>query len=461
MSGAAPQSSPRDARGRLLAPLAAVVIALSFAGANHLLGTSLRDDYSLDEKELGQTEAGGDVLRRAGFLTLAAFGAVGAVIGRAGPVRVPLLSRRGAGFTGVLLVAFFAWWSASVAWSDDPPLSARRIAVVCLFLLGAVGAARALDGRRLVLAGVGAVSLHLLAGVAVEAGLRTFVPWRSGYRFSGTIHPNIQALQLAAGVCGCAALSGFGRGGRKTRVGWLLWGALLAGFLVLTKSRTATAGALLALSAAGLTAASPATKLLSLAGGAVGLAGVLLAVLLAGADPTADVRDAALMGRTEQQSSLSGRLPIWEAILPHIAERPWVGHGYGAFWSRERVDAISDEVGWALSASHSGWVEAAAEVGLIGAGLMATLLLAGGFRAAGAVADPARREDSLPIFVLSLTVLLAANAFTEALIHDVRLVPFLLWAGLAKLSILPDALPVPPVPRPVAGPAVARPEAPR
>ncbi|NNJ24550.1 hypothetical protein LzC2_06080 [Planctomycetes bacterium LzC2] len=428
--------------GRLLILLAAVTLALAFAGANHLYGTSLRDDYSLDEEELARGTAGGDTLRRAGFLLLAGCGTLGALFGKAGRWRAPLLSPTGGGLTGVALIAMFAWWAASISWSDDPPLTARRIVVVGLFLLGAGGLAKALTGRQLVIAAVGAVSLHLFAGIAVEAALGTFVPWRADYRFSGTIHPNIQALQLATGLCGCVTLSGIFRTERRldarVNVWWLLWGAVLLGFLVLTKSRTATAGAALAVSATGLTAASPATKLLSLAGGVAGATGVLVAILLAGVDPTEDVRDAALMGRTEQHSSLSGRLPIWEAIIPYIAEKPWLGHGYGAFWSRQRVDAISDDVGWPLSASHSGWIESAAEIGLIGASLMAALLLCGTFRAAAAIRDPVRPGDPLPAFALALTLLMIANAFTEALIHDVRLVPCLLWASLAKLTVLSD-----------------------
>ena len=424
--------------GVLLAPVAAAVIAGAFAGANHLFDTSVREDYSLDESELSRSEAGGDTARRAGFLTLAGFGAAGLLFGAAGRVRAPLLARGGgAGLTGCALAGLFGWWSASTLWSDNPALSARRIAVLGLFLLGAAGAAKALTGRRLAVAAVGAVSLHLAAGVAAELALGTFRPWSPGYRFAGTIHPNIQALQLAAGVCGCAALAGAGRATGRGG-GWLLWGAVLLGFLILTKSRTATAGAVLAVGGAGLAASHAATKLLAGAAAAAGAAGLLIAVLLAGSDPGGDVRDAALMGRTEQQNTLSGRLPIWEALVPHIAERPWVGHGYGAFWTAARVDAVSTDVGWALSASHSAWFESAAEAGVVGVGLLAAVFLLGALRSARLVGSPRHAGDPLPFFALALTLLVAANAFTEALVNDVRLVPLLLWAALAKVTVLPD-----------------------
>ena len=41
-----------------------------------------------------------------------------------------------------LLMFFFITWSAlSITWSIDPPLTARRVAVLCFYFLGALGLA--------------------------------------------------------------------------------------------------------------------------------------------------------------------------------------------------------------------------------------------------------------------------------------------------------------------------------
>ena len=426
-NGPPPRAPRRAAR---LPVLWAVLLAGCFAGANHLWATSARDDYSLSLAEMAATEGGGDLPRRVGFLALAAAGGWGLLNGARGRGRV-----FGAGLCGAALAAFFLWPAASVVWSDRPALTARRVAVLGLFLIGVLGAAKALSGRDLVLAAVGAVGLHLAGGVAAELVHGTFRPWAAGYRFSGTIHPNIQALQLAAGICGCAALAGRDRPGSRW---WLAAAGVFGVFLLLTKSRTATAGLLFALGTAGLGAASVATKLLALTAGVVGAAGLALGVLLAGADPTGDVRDAVLMGRTDQQESISGRLPIWEALLPAIADRPVCGYGYGGFWTKARVDAVSGDVGWAVSAAHSAWFEAALDGGLTGAAVLAALLVCAALRAAGRLTPAGARADPLPFFALALTLAVAANTLTEALVNDVRLVPFLWCAAVAKLTFLPD-----------------------
>ena len=37
-------------------------------------------------------------------------------------------------------------------------------------------------------------------------------------------------------------------------------------------------------------------------------------------------------GLVGKDSSLTGRTPIWAAIMRQVALRPWEGFGYGAFW---------------------------------------------------------------------------------------------------------------------------------
>ena len=408
----------------------AVVIAAAFAAANHLWATSVREDYSLTQAEMEATEAGGDWPRRAGFLALAAAGAGGLAVGTAGRWR-PF----GAGAAGLGLAAFFLWPAATVLWSDVPALTARRVAVLGLFALGACGAAKALSARGTVVAAVWAVGLQLAVGVAAELRFAAFAPWADDYRFSGTVHPNIQALQLAAAVCGCLALADpASPGGRR----WLAAAGAFGTFLLLTKSRTATAGCVFAVGVAGLNAAGRATKLLAVAGGLAGAAGLALSVLLSGTDPRDDVRDAVLMGRLDQQDSLSGRLPIWEVVTPHILDRPLLGYGYGGFWTGKRIDAVSDDIGWAISAAHSAWFEAALDGGLVGVAVLAAALFTAGLRAARAGGEGRVRPGPLPFFALAVTLNLAANTLTEAIINDVRLVPFVWTAAVLKLTWLPD-----------------------
>ena len=436
---------------------AAALLAACFFGIEHLPDASTRPDYAPSEEDMLSAQSRGDLARRVSFLVVAAAGAAGVALGRAG-------RWAGGGIYGGVVAAFFAWQFASVLWSDIPAVSFRRLIVLGMYLLGAAGAAKALTGRQLVWAAVLAVLGQFAVGVLAELVLGTFRPWRGGYRFAGTIHPNMQALQLGVGIVAAAALHARpaatpgGGWGRFGRVRFPVLVALAAGFTafaVLTKSRTSCAGILAAAAGVGVYAASGPTKLLLGFFAAGGAAAAVALALLTGADPTEDVRRAALMGREGQSGTLSGRLEIWEALHPYAVARPWGGYGYAAFWSEERVYAVQSEAGFKFAASHSAWYEAALTAGLPFAALLAALLLGGLGRALRVGRRPLHGtggpHDPLPAFAFGALILSVLNSLLEAIIADVRLTPFLMHAALLKLTFLPDrapqAEPSPPPPR--------------
>ena len=459
----------RSGPGTVLA--AAGLIAAIFFGMEHLPDASTRPDYAPDAEEMreGQTQA--DPLRRLGVLGLAGLGAGGLALGRAGRAV-------GGGLYGTVLAAWAAWTFASVTWSAVPGVSFRRLIVYGLFLWGAAGLCRLLSGRQLVWAALAAVALHFGVGVLAEVFLGTFRPWASDYRFAGTIHPNMQALQLGLGVTAATALlmrPGVPDGTRTAERWAELRGPLLCGlaaamalFCLLTKSRTSVGGMLAAATAAAVFLSARPTKALLGAFGA-GLAGAVAVVLmLTGLDPTDDVRDAALMGRAEDSGSLSGRVEIWEALDQYVAARPLLGHGYLAFWTEQHVYALHADVGFKFAGAHSAWYETALGTGLIGAALLAAVLLGGMVRAGAAErAEQAARGaggSPLPAFLFGVLVLAVLNSLLEAIVADVRLTPFVMLCGLGKVTLFPDrpaprarptdARPAPPAAAPAVAPAV-------
>jgi exopolysaccharide production protein ExoQ len=74
--------------------------------------------------------------------------------------------------------------------------------------------------------------------------------------------------------------------------------------------------------------------------------------------------------------SLTGRLPLWQAIFRQGMERPWFGYGHGAFWStKESIQAIRENAwpdlpptGTYLSTfhSHNGFLELFLNLGFLG-----------------------------------------------------------------------------------------------
>jgi O-antigen ligase len=69
--------------------------------------------------------------------------------------------------------------------------------------------------------------------------------------------------------------------------------------------------------------------------------------------------------------TLTGRTDIWEYVVFDIYQRPWLGWGYGAFWSVSNPAAlrISDLLKWAVPEAHNGILEILLTVGVIGAAM--------------------------------------------------------------------------------------------
>ncbi len=68
--------------------------------------------------------------------------------------------------------------------------------------------------------------------------------------------------------------------------------------------------------------------------------------------------------------TLTGRTPLWGAVLARLMERPLLGYGRGAFWAPKSQYAIEAGQaigsGWVPPHGHNGFVDLALDVGLIG-----------------------------------------------------------------------------------------------
>jgi O-antigen ligase len=83
------------------------------------------------------------------------------------------------------------------------------------------------------------------------------------------------------------------------------------------------------------------------------------------------------MGRKDaSHDTLTGRIPLWSELLTgYVDRRPIVGYGYGAFWTRERIEDISNDQGWSIAAAHSIYVDSVLAVGYCGGILYLSMLL--------------------------------------------------------------------------------------
>jgi O-antigen ligase len=67
--------------------------------------------------------------------------------------------------------------------------------------------------------------------------------------------------------------------------------------------------------------------------------------------------DAAAMGRADEVSSLSGRLPLWDALLHDVGKEPLMGFGYGGYWTAKKMRDLSKRLGWHIPHAHNGFIE--------------------------------------------------------------------------------------------------------
>ena len=63
--------------------------------------------------------------------------------------------------------------------------------------------------------------------------------------------------------------------------------------------------------------------------------------------------------------SLTGRTLIWEALMRKVAERPWTGYGFSAFWGVDSIPAreIRIETQWPVPSAHNGWIDLLVQLG--------------------------------------------------------------------------------------------------
>jgi O-antigen ligase len=351
--------------------LAALIVAVAviFFGAEHGFEHLERQIRFMPEDEimniLADSATQGNRVRQIAFLSFAGLGIGLLTTGRGRAFRFDHPS-------AWLLGCYLAWCSLSVLWSDDPLTTLKRLIVVYSCILGGLGLARKLSTRNMALLGVSVAASFVVGGLLLEMGVGGFRPWRSEYRFGGTVHPNVMAS-----YCVVVGLGSFYL--RKTVAHKIAWTGLFVFALIclyLTKSRMSLAGLVVALNVNWVARLRGNGIVLTILF-ALGLCGSLLVSLGLGGPRFIDrLANAVLLGRTEEVGSLAGRIPLWEELLEYSAKRPWHGYGYATFWLPDRIATVTKHQQWAMSMAHSCYLETLLDVGRIGLGLLlaATLL---------------------------------------------------------------------------------------
>lgn len=338
------------------------------------------------------------------------------------------------------LLALLALTMISAQWSIDPGVTVRRsIAVIMTSLFGLWFAARfcwrdmiVIVASAFAVLSVGSLIASLaFPGFAVDQGIHAGA-WKGLWWEKNTLGAMMNWATLAF----AAAMA------VDPRRRWIWLGFLLLA-LFLTVMATSRTGYVVGAIAAGgplmiaLARRGPGMAIAMIGAGVIGLflTGLVLAT---GLEPLLKA-----MGR---DVTFTGRTPIWSILLEHISERPWLGHGYAAYWGVDDgpVYWLRERTEWPVPTAHNAWLEVAISLGVIGVTLTAFVYLQGFMRAAGRLLTGRETYWALTFFVVYAVV-----GFSESNLLGQNSVGWMMFcATVAKLASGERALPAQAASRP-------------
>jgi len=363
----------------------------------------------------------GDPVQRA-FLGVAYLGMALLILH---PRRALATARRSA-----LLWLLVGWAIISVLWSALPDVTLRRaVSALLASLYGLLLVVRYPVRSVLQMLGI-ALAIVIIASLGA---VLLFPEWG----VMGPPHPGAWQGVLyhknALGRTSILALLVFwilaqdGKGFKK--VAWLV--LELAALVALVGSRSMTAiliGLILAVSWLFLRGMALLPRLLKPALLSLGLTAAFPALFIL-PDYLEDV-----LGLLGKDLTLTGRVPLWNSLIPLALERPLLGYGYGAFWSATGPSApVMALFRWALQA-HNGYLDMWLEIGLLGVLIAFALLLITLVRTGQRAFQT--RNAGVWRFAFLFTVFLLFYNVSEALLMEVNLGRGFYWVIFSYMYFL-------------------------
>jgi glycosyltransferase involved in cell wall biosynthesis len=286
---------------------------------------------------------------------------------------------------------------------------------------------------------------YALFGIGVELWLGTWKPFAESYRLAGSVHPNKQGAFLALACLAAIWLVAQSTSARRRPAAAA---ALAFVLLLFTRSRSALAALLAVLLVTGFSRLTNRLRVASLLGGLLLLGAGLTTYGLLGEASRGRMVAFLLMGRGDNVVTLNGRIPIWAEIVPYVEERPLTGHGYGGFWTSDRIADVVDALGWPIHTAHSVYLESMLGVGAVGTVLLLATLVGAAIHGRREGLDGGTNGVLVPgIIVFGLT---------QGLLESGAALPgfesFLVWTAVAHVAVRfarteedePTAKPLPP-----------------
>ncbi len=298
--------------------------------------------------------ASGSIGRKVGFSVLGVYGLYLILSNR----KTRFRSR---GALGFLILCFLCWASLSFVWAWSPSLVLRRVIVLINLAIIALATRKVLTPAQFIYLVFSVTGLFLLIGFAAELRYGTF-EFFGFHRFAGTTHPNSQGVNCGLFILSGTALLDYVKTQKRLLLVLIGIGFL---FLLLTSSRTAFASAMLGIFAYKAMSLETTRKVRVMFASALAL---LVAATYFGNKFFLVMKTGLLFGRDVESggAQLTGRVPVFFECLRHLRGREFFGYGYHGFWTPERIEDISRELGWNVPSAHNAYIDILLEVGIVG-----------------------------------------------------------------------------------------------
>lgn len=316
------------------------------------------------------------------------------------------------------LAALCVWALASVVWSVEPEESLRRaLALIGTTIAGLYLSLHFEPKQQLKLIAY-AIGLGAIASVVVIIAFPSVGITPDGMQGIYNLKNSLGRMMSLGAFCfALLALSE-----RRRRAVNVIMFLLCCTLLLLSKSATAVVVTMLMLSLL------PFRKLLYLRTRQLLAAGAILIPLMVAATFSIVQSSEDILRTLGRDSSLSGRIPLWQLVLKSISDRPIQGYGFNAFWNSWAGERVSDTVNWdtAVPHAHNGFLEVWLGLGLIGLALI-LINLSRNFLFALRVARSTRDVDySWPLLLVVFTLLYNV---TENSLLTVNSLPWIAYAA--------------------------------
>ena len=373
--------------------------------------------------DLANVMSGDSMMRQGALISLGAFALFNLLQSKSGRFQIN-------GLLGWLILFYLVWAVLSIIWSVDPRFTLKRVGILLILSLGALYVADRFSFQEIIALVFFICAVAILGGLVTNFMTHNFLPFNSSWRFGGNMHPIMQGWHLGLLLLSVFALS---QKAEKNSAVYLCIAFIAFLLLVLTRSRGPFIACFMGSSVYwGLTTSKRYKGVLFFLG--IITFGCLMYLILGSGFMSFGGKALTLgrFGQIETTTTLTGRTPLWTAVMSLVNQRPFVGYGYDSFLMAENLVWIAETLGWATPSAHSGYIYTLGGLGYIG-GVPLVLIL---FLSVKMSIGLARRNPEYA-FVAAVIAWLIMNLILEDQILTRPYFPVFIWMILlARLGFI-------------------------